>query len=76
MSVFSNYVSTSAYGNYYNWNWQNNNQNTTIDHRQFVRGHDDGHLGYDTQHWHEGEDAGLLYATVGVHSSYTDGPGP
>lgn len=62
-----NAVESKASADYYNWTWGHDKNKTTTHHRIIVEGNPDGSLGWQTSHWHTGEDAMLLHVDVGIH---------
>ncbi len=66
-------VKLTYHVDYINWTWQWNDVKTEAFHRITLIGNPGGYLNWSTNHWHTGEDAGLLSAQAGHHSGCPEG---
>lgn len=66
------YVQVRFYGDYYNYDWGDNDERTDTSHRLYATGNADGSMDWQTYHWHSGEDSGNLRAKAGYKDNFDD----
>lgn len=68
-------VDVKFYGDYYNYNYGDDNERTEAHHRLWTSGNPDGSMNWWTDHWHNGESSGNLRTDAGWFSNYDEHTG-